>query len=267
MKGIVILNIILLITLLGLIGAFVAIYFWQRSRQQNRTMCFKDAQCNYGKCKDNICVCEPGFVGQFCDVSQANVQDSFYAADCNIVPIACKDNTDCAVCANESAKCQEMTASNNPRNLEGKFCLDTGKPTINCEEECGGNWEWSGWTDIEGMGWRCRADFPNIFPEGNCSSQSSNICQRIYYNGGIPSGNLTCDCKQACLNDDKDCQVIGAKCENKSCKVKTGWNATRDGPICVVDNCPDYQTWVPDKINAATNPFAINGQCKKTTSI
>ena len=250
-------------SLVGLLFlVFLLILFLRRSGTAGTSgsTCSVDANCSgNGLCRDGACQCSDGWSGVFCDIVHSDVNNKYYKADCNVHPVVCTQDADCGVCDNVTT-CQYTKKNENYLNLEGYYCMSAEKQITKCESNCGGNWEWSGWSGVEAMAWRCNADYPGIFPSGNCTDKAANICPQYEYpmDGSLPELNLKCTCDTDTCQASTDCKD-GAPCVGNICKRKVGWNASKTGPLCVPDTC-QTGSWVAAPASAS-NPYGIHGAC------
>lgn len=228
--------------------------------------CTSDIECSNGKCLNGICNCNLGWEG-----IQCNIYSPFGMSNkCDQIPKKCEVNEDCASCVIEST-CEDVSKIKNKFNLKGKYCMPI-KPQNKCNEDNGGVWVWSGWENIEGMGWRCECQYQDAFGGPSCNDQF--ICKggklgevtpdKNPFNRKCECKNITCtkneDCVYGpCINGicvgqrlglsdgtqppcqkDQDCEY--GECINNLCEAipSLGYNVT---PSCIKDSCYPGGQW------------------------
>ena len=269
-------NVVLVCVAAATVAVLVAVVVIQLTQgKAGSDACTTDAQCNdHGKCVQGFCRCDEGWSGVFCDVVKSTSRADYYTADCNVLPVECNSDKDCQNrCTDANFKCQDP--GENVRNLKGKYCIDPVKPKLECDPNYGGNWVWSGWSDVQNMTWRCEADYPNIFPEGTRTPLAADVCQDYNYpgDGSLPEGNFTCSCDVDCATD-VDCpyQELPRKCIRGFClfcDCQTKCKETSECPgaeQCIQGQCIDPTKHRKCGEDAECNAqLCVDGKCKLKT--
>lgn len=262
-------NTIISIVIILLLIIFIIYLFRKKfNKDNNNFKCQSNQDCNNGSCVDGKCKCDPNFKGDKCDVYDINNNNS---NNCSLVPQKCNTDSDCLSCdSKEDYICEDSSQIKNPYNLTGKYCIPQ-KPKSGCNIQNGGVWVWSGWQNIEGMGWECQCQYPDAFGGPSCDESYMCLGGKFTpskdgnpYNGICECKNINCqkdsDClfgpcksgicvgqksglsssiKQKCLKD-KDC--IYGECINGICpdSPPVGYGVN---PQCVPDACYPSGQW------------------------
>ncbi len=246
---------------IGIIVLFIAlivVYFiyFRKKPKPKPFQCTDNKSCSdHGVCKNGVCDCDEYWTGKDCSVF---VSDPYVdPKKCLQYPKKCETNDDCKVC--EKTVEFECKESLNVIGVKGKHCLPV-KPEKECDINNGGMWVWSGWQNIEGMGWTCECQYPNAFGGPGCKDRF--ICKDGILKGNDPNPfKRTCECKDIQCKGSTDCKY-GPCVQDVCIGQKTGIGGDGVTPQCVIDGCYPNGQWDGTKCKCGPGYISSDYFCR-----